>query len=158
MSPRATDPDIDAVLAACRALVGISARSLSAVSDDVSMLELRMLTVTASRGALSLSELAAAVGMHMSRASRGCERMVQEGLLDRTIDPDDRRTMRLTVTRAGRAILRRVADTRRNAVAPALAAMPVAERARLTDALAAFTAALGEPHERELWSLGWATS
>lgn len=156
MSPR-TDDDVDAVLAACRGLVGINARSLGAVADEVSFLELRALTVIASRDGLSLSELAAATGMHISRMSRACERMAQEGLVERAADPDDRRTMRLTVTGAGRRILRRVADARRAQVRPALAAMPAAQRARLTEVLAAFTAALGEPQERELWSLGWTT-
>lgn len=145
------------MLAACRLLVGISVRSASAVQDRVNLVQLRILTVIASHDAVTLSELAAATGLHISRASRTCERMVGEGLIARDEDPDDRRNLRLTLTRAGARILADVAAARRAALEPALRTMTASARRALVAALNDLTEAAGEPAEPELWALGWAT-
>lgn len=145
------------MLAACRTLVGISVRSLSAVQDEVSVLQLRILTVIASRGTTTLSELAAATGLHMSRASRTCDRMVNDGLIDRTENTDDRRLLSLTLTERGHRIVAEVAAARRAAIEPALGRMSARARTALVEALAELTTATGEPAEADLWALGWAT-
>jgi DNA-binding MarR family transcriptional regulator len=149
--------DADAVLRACRLLVAISVRSIAAVEEQVNVTELRILTVATSRGPITLSGLATSVGIHVSRASRTCDRLVERGLLARDEDPLDRRSVRLTVTNAGSRILRTVAASRRTALAPALRRLSPAQRAELAEALEALTAAAGEPSESELWSMGWAT-
>jgi DNA-binding MarR family transcriptional regulator len=148
---------VDAVLAACRLLVAISARSLAEVEREVNVARLRALVVVASRGRTTLGELAAATGLHPSSASRMCDRMTRDGLLDRADDPADRRSLRLTLTSEGAAVLARVARARRAAITPILSRMPAQRRAELVRALEAFTAAGGEPDEAHLWAFGWAT-
>jgi DNA-binding MarR family transcriptional regulator len=157
--PKATTraADADTVLTACRLLVAISVRSLSAVNDEVSIDQLRILTVIASRPAATLSELATATGMHLSRASRACDRMVARGLLEREEHPEDRRHLRLKLTRQSRKIISDVARARRSSIEPALNRLGATGRAKLVAALDEFTAAGGEPAEAELWSMGWAT-
>lgn len=154
---RQISADADAVLAACRLLVGISIRSLATVEDVVTVMQLRILTVIASRQEVTLSALAVATGMHVSRASRACDRMVAEGLLEREDDPDDRRSLRLTLTDHGHQLVSDVAAARRAAVEPALRRMSASRRAELVATLHEFAAAGGEPDEADLWSLGWAT-
>ena len=66
---------------ACRILVAVAARSISAVEEEADLLQVRALVVIASRGPVSLGELAQAAGLHLTRASRLCDRMVQAGLI-----------------------------------------------------------------------------
>lgn len=120
-------------------------------------MQLRILTVVASRTGTTLSELAAATGLHLSRASRACDRLVDQDLLDRQDDPDDRRSLRLTLTDQGHQVVAQVAEARRNAVTPALRRMPAGDRRVLVDALTRFTDAGDEPAHTELWALGWTT-
>lgn len=154
--PRAAGTD--AVLAACRLLVGISVRSMTTVEDRVNLVQLRILTMLASREPVTLSELAEAVGLHLSRASRACDRLVDAGLVAREDDPADRRSLRLTLTGPGRAIVTEVTRARRAAVQPAVRRLDAAARADLVAALERFTAAAGgEPADADLWAMGWTT-
>jgi DNA-binding MarR family transcriptional regulator len=148
---------MDAVLAACRLLVAITVQSLATVEDEVNVTQLRILVVVASRGVTTLSELATATGLHLSSASRICDRMVHDGLLVRADDPDDRRSLRLTLTDRGADVVGRVARARRDAIKPVLARMSRQRRAELVSLLEEFTAAGGEPADTHLWALGWAT-
>lgn len=151
---RPTAKDTDAVLRACRVLVAISVASLNAIEDDVTAEQLRILVVVSARR-MTLSELAAATGMHLSKASRACHRMVGLGLMRRSDDPADRRSLRLDLTEHGERILTRVAGARRTAIAPALRRMDPARRADLVAALTEFTAASGDSAGVDLATLGW---
>jgi DNA-binding MarR family transcriptional regulator len=154
---RARAADTDALLAACRLLVGISARSLAAVEDRVNLIQLRILTMIASREPVTLSELATAVGLHLSRASRACDRLVETGYVIREDDPHDRRSLRLTLTEEGKGIVADVTSARRAAVQPAMRRLEPEMRAQLVEALERFTTEAGEPADNELWMMGWTT-
>lgn len=149
--------EADAVLAACRLLIAISVKSLATVEDQVDITQLRILVVVASHGATTLSGLAAATRLHLSRASRACDRLVGLGLLERTDDPADRRNLRLTLTNRGEKIVATVARARRDTIMPILARMNPQLRANLVSLLEEFTKAGGEPSNVDLWALGWAT-
>lgn len=147
--------EVDAVLEACRSLVAISAWSVEAVSDHVDLVELRILVVLATRGASSLKDLADTVRLHLTRASRTCDRLVGKKLVTRTDDPDDRRVLQLGLTPAGEAIVREVMNARRDAVAPVLAAMSATRRSELLRSLRAFASASGEVGNGDISALAW---
>jgi DNA-binding MarR family transcriptional regulator len=149
--------EVDAVLAACRVLVAISARSIAKVGTAVDATQLRALVVVASNEGMSLGNLAAAAGLSLSTASRLCDRLVAGGLVNRADDPANRRQLALTLTDAGSRVVRQVTDNRRQALEPILRKLPRQRRAALVAALKEFTAASGEAAEQDLWSLGWAT-
>lgn len=152
-----TDRELDVVQAACRVLVAISSQSIAAVEDLVDLTQFRALVIIGSRGSVSLGELADAARMHLSTASRMCDRLVAQGLIDRADDPDNRRQLILTLTDAGRRVVKDVMDQRRAAVQPMLAAMPKTRRAELVALLQEF-AALGPPAaDPDLWFMGWTT-
>jgi DNA-binding MarR family transcriptional regulator len=153
-----TDTEIEAMLAACRVLVAISAQSIAAVDDTVDMPQFRALVVVASRSSATLGELADAAGMNMSTASRLCDRLVGMGLLNRTDDPANRRQLRLTLTDAGNNVVTQAMDKRRDALRPILMRLPKRSRAQLVELLTEFADAGGEPADRDLWSLGWPTT
>lgn len=150
--------EIDAVLAACRLLVAISVRSLGAAEDRLNIVQLRILVVVTSRPGIGMGELATATGLHVSRASRACDRMVAAGLLDRKEDPRDRRGVQLFATAPGRSVVKEVAAARRKAVRPALRRMTRDQRAALVDALTVFAGKADRPSDVDLWAAGWMTT
>lgn len=158
--PRSTsvwDDELEAVLSVCRVLVAISAQSIAAVEEIADLIQVRILVIIASRGEASLGAVAEAAGLHISKASRTCDRMVRAGLLDRADDPNDRRQLTLSLTAEGRRTVRTVRSRRQAEIARVLAGMPRRRRAALVTALAEFADAAGEPHDAALWALGWTT-
>lgn len=153
----ATGEDVEAVMVAARVLVAVSARSVAAVEDVVTLPQLRVLVMVASRGALNLSAVAAGLGVHPSNATRAVERLVVAGLLDRRDDPADRRNLVLELAPAGRALVDRVMDDRRAAIAQILDRMPPGHRDALVPVLRSFAAAGGEVSQDAVWALGWPT-
>jgi DNA-binding MarR family transcriptional regulator len=152
------DDEVEAVLRACRVLVAISASSLAAVDELADVTQARVLVMLASRGPLSLSALAESADLHVSTASRLCDRMTARGLLARAADADDRRLVVFSLTPAGRRIVRTVATYRRDAIRRLLAELTPDERTDTRRALSRFAEAGGEPlPPHALWSLGWAT-
>ncbi|OMC40188.1 MarR family transcriptional regulator [Mycobacterium sp. GA-1841] len=138
---------IDAVMRASRALVGIAAASVAEVDDLVTLPQLRVLMMIATRGPLNLGAVAAGLDAGAPNASRICDRLLKAGFLHRQDDPNDRRSVTLTLTTEGRAIVNRVNRHRRSAVRKALRGMSVDDRERVTAALDAFAEAAGEPFE-----------
>lgn len=150
--------DVEAVMVAARVLVALSARSIAAVEDEVTLSQLRVLVMVASAGPLNLGAVAAGLGVHPSNGTRVVERLVKAGLLDRRDDPTDRRNLLLELTEAGRELVERVMDDRRAAIAAILEHMPASRRRSLVPTLRAFAAAGGEVPDPAVWSLGWTTT
>jgi DNA-binding MarR family transcriptional regulator len=149
------DAEIDAVLQACRSLVAIAAWSVDAVADEVDVVQLRILVVVATREWASLKTVVEATRLHPSRASRTCDRLVGKGLMTRTADPEDRRSVQLNLTAAGERIVRRVRRARRAAITPVLAGMSERSRVDLLRGLDEFAAASGGPRDADLSTMAW---
>ncbi len=145
---------VDAVLAASRAIVALSVRSLSAVSEEVTLAQYRTLVVLASRGPQAVVALAEDLGVSAPTASRMCDRLVRDGLISRTEDAEDRRRVSLILTTRGRRLLDEVTVRRRVEIRQVLEAMPAEVQRTLVDGLHRFAAAAGEVPEQE-WSAGW---
>jgi DNA-binding MarR family transcriptional regulator len=146
-----------AVLTASRLLVAISARSLGAVEDRVTLPQFRMLVVLAGQREMKLVTLAEHLAVNPSTAMRMVERLVAAGLVDRRVNPASRREILLRLTDAGAQIVNEVTARRRGEIAAIVAAMPPGQRAGLIAALQAFTEAGGEPGApiRDTLTLGW---
>ena len=144
----------DALLTASRALVAVAARSLSSVVDDVTLPQYRALVVLASRGPQTVGELADAVAVHDSTATRLCDRLVAKKLVHRAVSRDNRRETLIRLTAAGRLIVDRVTIARRGEIERIVAKIPVSLRQPTVEALAAFSDAAGELADQS-WALGW---
>jgi DNA-binding MarR family transcriptional regulator len=72
---------------------------------DVTMAQAKLLYVVATAGALSMSEIAARLGVTVSTSSGAVERLVELGLLARSDDPNNRRQVRVSVTEMGSTTL-----------------------------------------------------
>jgi DNA-binding MarR family transcriptional regulator len=145
---------VDAVLAASRTLVAVAARSLAGVAEDVTLPQYRVLIELASRGPQRPAELATALGVDRSTATRMCERLVRKNLVRRRRESTDRRAVRISLTQTGRELVSEVTRRRRAEIARILRRMPATDRAPVAMALRAFADAAGEVPEQD-WSLGW---
>lgn len=140
-----TTTQVDAVLRASRALVGIAAASLAGIDDVVTVPQFRVLVMVYSRGPVNLAAVASALDVNPSNASRTCDRLIKARLLDRRESDSDRRNVTLTLTPSGRRLVERVTRHRRAAIQKVLRLMSAADRAVLADALGRFADAAGEP-------------
>lgn len=146
------DELVDALLIASRALVGVSARSLEGI--DVTLAQYRAVVVVASRPGLTVGELAEALAVHPTTATRMCDRLVGKRLIRRVADPDDRRAIALHPAAAGRHLLERVATRRRREIAAIVDRLEPSASRHAIEGLEAFARAAGEvPLGAEV--LGW---
>jgi DNA-binding MarR family transcriptional regulator len=149
----ALSDEVDAVLLASRALVAIAARTLAPIEERLTASQWRALVVVAGRQGTALHEVATALGVHPSTATRTCDRLVGAGLISRNDDPDDRRYLALTATDEGRQLVESVYAARRREITDALERMPVASRRRLASTLQDFAAAAGETDVSSQWDM-----
>jgi DNA-binding MarR family transcriptional regulator len=89
------------------------------------------------RGPLRLSDLAEAEGLNPTMLSRMVGDLVQEGLLERTSDPADRRAAWVQVTALGSDLARRMRGERTEAVLSALDGLSASDRRAVIKALPA---------------------
>jgi DNA-binding MarR family transcriptional regulator len=153
-----TDDQVEAVLSASRVLVAVSAASVAAVDDTVTLPQLRALIAVASRGTMNSAALAEALGVHASSVTRICDRLVGAGLLDRREDPVDRRHLQLDLTTTGRQLVDAIMRRRRASIKGILSNIPAADREAMASTFERFAAAAGgEPRHSDLWTMGWQT-
>jgi DNA-binding MarR family transcriptional regulator len=150
------DGAVDAAMTASRALVGIAARSLAVLDGEITLAQFRALVLVADGRVSTPGDLAAALDVHPSNATRVVDRMVEKDLLVRSEAKGDRRGVSLAIGRAGRAALRDVMTRRRSEMRAVLARLPPDRVDEVADALGGFADAAGESAE-EAWRLGWAT-
>lgn len=145
----------DAVLVASRVLVGVAARSLAAVAEQVTLPQFRMLVVLVRSGPMRTGDLAGALGVHPSTATRMTDRLHESGHVDRTTNPGNRREVILAATATGARLVTEVSARRYAEIAGIIATMPAHERSRLVTTLDAFNRAAGEPAPGAAVPLGW---
>jgi DNA-binding MarR family transcriptional regulator len=149
------EEEIDAIMLAVQALVGVAAQSVTEVEDRVTVPQLRVLVLVASRGTMNLNTLAEAMGVHPSNASRACDRLVAGGLLRRRESSLDRRNLVLELTDEGRQLIEVLVEHRRAAIATVLERVPASRRRSVARALGTFGQAAGEEPAGQAWKLGW---
>ena len=145
---------VDAVVGASRALVGVAARSLAGLEGEVTLAQYRMLVLLCSRGPQRVADLAQALGVNPSTATRMSDRLVAKRLARRHRMATDRRTVRVAATAAGRTLVDEVTTRRRQDLGRIVGTMAPDTQRLLVDALRAFADAAGEVPE-QTWSAGW---
>jgi DNA-binding MarR family transcriptional regulator len=139
------DAVTEAVLTASRLLVAISARSIAAVDESVTLPQFRLLVVLDTRGPLKLSALAEHLGVNPSTATRMVDRLIAVGMVARDINPASRREVVVRLTGAGSRLVRQVTEQRRSEISGIVARMPARSRQGLVTGLTAFAEAGDKP-------------
>ncbi|MCW0212535.1 MAG: MarR family transcriptional regulator [Pseudonocardia sp.] len=143
---------VDAVMSASRALVAVAARSIADVDEDVTLPQYRALIVLAQHGARRPVDLADALDVSPSSATRMCDRLVVKGLVERDRTGEDRREVRVSLSPRGRTLVEEVTRRRRAELARLLRGMLPDARLQVAEALRAFAAAAGEVPDPE-WAM-----
>ncbi|GIW32538.1 MAG: hypothetical protein KatS3mg071_2712 [Meiothermus sp.] len=84
---------------------------------------------------LNVTEIAQRVGLSKAAASQMIERLVRQGLLERSENPVNRREKRIRLTPAAQAVKRQVDEAILERMAAALATVPEAKIEQLSRAL-----------------------
>jgi len=156
-SPPAVPNDeevIGAIILASRVMVAIAVRTLAGNPDDVTLPQYRTLVVLTFGGPRRLADLAEALSVSPSTATRMCDRLVRKNLVSRTRDELDRREVKLAITALGHKVVSDVIDRRRAEVRDLLGAIPVSLRRQLVSSLTLLATAAGEAPELQ-WGQGW---
>ena len=133
-------PDDETLLALARTVMGISTAAADRLGE-VSVVQLRALTVLRHLGTATLGELAAGMGVTVSTTSRLVDRLVTAGLVRREPSPRSRRELALQVAEEGAAVLDRYDEGRLEGLRAALARLPDGHRQAAVAAFAAFSGA-----------------
>ncbi|WP_190038847.1 MarR family winged helix-turn-helix transcriptional regulator [Streptomyces fructofermentans] len=108
------------------------------LSPRISSRQLLALQTVRRRPELNLTALAEGLGIGLPMASRLCDRLEAAGLLQRSVQPHNRREVRLVVTPHGRRLLTDVTERRSRRLAAVIEAMTPGERASFLGGMHAF--------------------
>ncbi|MEV1142115.1 MarR family transcriptional regulator [Micromonospora sp. NPDC049799] len=141
---------VDGLSALSRTVVGITARTLATLDVEVTLSQYRTLVVLASCGPLRTVDLAAALHVHPSTATRTCDRLVRRDLVARHQRPSDRRVALLTLTEAGKTLVGDVMRHRTQEIRRLVQAVGAGHRTA-AELINALVIAAGEPTEDQWW-------
>ncbi len=110
-----------------------------AAEHDLSLTQLRMLGILRDREP-TMADLATFTGLERSTISGLIDRAAQRGLVVRTADPRDGRSVRVSLTKQARALVPQVTAAIGDRIKPLIGQLNVSEQKRLT---ALLTKALG---------------
>lgn len=154
MAGTGTDTLAESVLWASRALVAVAARSLAVAEDEVTLPQYRALVVLASRGPQRMAEVAAALDVSPSTATRLSDRLAAKRLVTRQEVADDRRQVLLALAPRGRRLLQKVTDRRVRDIRAIVDRVPPPDRGTVERGLRALAQAAGEVPETDWWLAG----
>jgi DNA-binding MarR family transcriptional regulator len=126
---------VETLVRAVRLFAGVTAESVAQLGDVVTLPQLRVLVLASTAPGLSNSAVAEELDVHLSNATRICDRLVQAGLLGRREAPEDRRRVELRLTASGQVLVDTVIAHRRAAVSRILRRMSTDEQQDLAAAL-----------------------
>jgi DNA-binding MarR family transcriptional regulator len=113
--------------------------------DDVTLPQFRALVVLSRPTRVTVRDLADALDIHPSTATRMCDRLVRKGLIRRQPGiAEDRRETSLALSASGRRLVDRVTTRRRRDITAIVESMTPGERAHAVTGLGAFAVAAGE--------------
>lgn len=144
-----------ALLALSRVFVGVAARSLADLDEDVTLAQYRTLVVLVSRGPQRIVDLADELAVTSSTATRMCNRLVRKGLVARQERPDDRRAAWVTLTPAGADLVGEVMVRRRQTIGALVGDLSLTRPVAFASVLNALVEAAGELSDAE-WRTRWA--
>lgn len=135
---RGCSPDeiSDAIIAASRVLLEISLRVLASEAPDLNLGDLQVLTMLDRLGPQRLIDIAEALDVSPTTATRLADRLTDQHLVQRVRQSDDRREIRLGLSRDGAELIASVHRRRRRAVTASIKGLAVADQRTAIELLA----------------------
>lgn len=134
----------DAVLTASRLFVGVSARSIAAIEESITIPQFRILVVLYTLGPTKPSVVAEILHINPSTVTRMVRQLTSTGLVERRHNPVIRREVLLELTKTGAQTVAQVTMQQHRNIADIVERMPEQHRTYLVEALEAFNVAGGE--------------
>lgn len=134
-------PDDEALLSVARLMMDVSVRAAEDLGG-LSPVQLRALTALRGRRRTNLAQLAEKMGITVSTASRLVDRLVTADWVHRGPAPHTRREISVTLTDAGRAVLRAYDDRRVTKLRECLDTLPPERRATVLGGFLELTQAM----------------
>ncbi|OMC29591.1 MarR family transcriptional regulator [Mycobacterium sp. GA-1841] len=126
---------------ATRGLLAVNVMALEHFEKRIGLSSLRALQALGRTGPCLVSELAQALQVAVSTASRLADRLTESGLITRGVSPQNRRATRLDLTDEGRAVLQDLVEHRVALFREVTAGVGGSERDDLLRGATAFTTA-----------------
>jgi DNA-binding MarR family transcriptional regulator len=130
--------ELDALLAAARALVAVAIASVVELEDQLPLTQFRALVVLVEEGPINATVLAGKLAINPSSVTRLADRLIADGLLRRAQNPLNRREVLLAPTTRGRRTVDRVMARRRADLAKILGELSATDRTATATALRRF--------------------
>jgi DNA-binding MarR family transcriptional regulator len=146
--------DVEATQTASRALLGVVARSLAEVLEQITLPQFRVLVVLCTEGPLRSGVLAERLGIHQSTFTRTADRLVAQGWIRREVSAESRREVIVDLTDSGQQLVLDVMRVRRREIEKILRRATPDERDAIRTGFEAFAQAAGEPEASLLLTLG----
>jgi DNA-binding MarR family transcriptional regulator len=143
------DELVTAVITATQVLGRVTARSVDALDESVTVPQFRALVVLSTSQPMNLNAFADRLGVTASTAMRMMDRLLVAGLATRDQNPVNRREVVLALTPEGSRLVKTATAHRRRQIADIVTLMPPDRRSELVAALHSFAAAAGEPEGNE---------
>jgi DNA-binding MarR family transcriptional regulator len=135
---------VGALLALSRAFVGMTARSLAGMDEEVTLPQFRALVMLVSLGPQRVADLALELEVTSSTATRLCNRLERKGFVVRQERPEDRRAAWIVLTGAGRDLIAGVMRRRREAIASMVAELSLSQPLAFASVVNALVEVAGE--------------
>ncbi|WP_410671779.1 MarR family winged helix-turn-helix transcriptional regulator [Amycolatopsis sp. cmx-4-68] len=141
-----------AAMTVLRAMVTIADATVARNTGQLTLTQFRALRVVADRTPVTMGKVARELALNPSSVTRACERLVALNLLEKALNPLNRRETLLAPTAAGRHLVNRVDLDRRQVLAAVLGRLDPDARAAAIAAFAQFAEAV-EAYESDFDSL-----
>jgi DNA-binding MarR family transcriptional regulator len=129
-------PEAARIMSAVERMLRLRARTWERLEPEVGINEAQAeILLAVNGGHRQVSSVAEASGRHVSTASRLIDQLVRSGHLDRVEDPDDRRAVLLSLTRAGTDAITTIETTQGRLLSAALDRLGGDGARRLADAM-----------------------
>lgn len=121
----------------CTAVSELLERTLTSVTDKpLAMSQVKLLLLISRPGqTLKVTDVAAFLDVTNAAASRAVDRLVQRELVDRSVSPEDRRAVQLSLTPAGQEVLDRFTEARNERLYDLLGDVPEEKLRQVTTLL-----------------------
>ena len=136
-----------------RLLVGIAAESLAATEDRISLVQYRALVLLDAAGDRNVVSLAEALGVHPLTATRLCDRLIDNGYLERTASERSRREVTLSLSAQGRTLVRAETARRRRSIRAIVGRLDRRTQRQVVEVFGALAEAVDEGPD-QAWKLG----
>jgi DNA-binding MarR family transcriptional regulator len=154
-SPTLEDRVIEDLVELSRLLVSVAYRSLRTPDETLPLPHFRALALLAEHGPCTAGKLAQALDQVPSTTTRICDKLVAAGLVTRHNRPENRREVEVSITDAGKQLVKRVMRARAAELQRILRRMPAASRTALAESLPDLLDASDQHpgHSRLIWAV-----